>query len=245
MSKNAIGETNKNSKGTEMKIVGFRGKGDIDVRFLDEHGVVVHTTYQNFKRGFVRNPYDITVRGVGYLGKGPYKTRVDGKLTDAYDVWDSILDRCYSPREQDKYRTYYHICTVCEEWFNYQAFARWYNNNWYPCDGRLHIDKDILVKGNKVYSPERCILIPQRFNMIFMSKERSVDADLPCGVHRTKSSDKYEAEFNCNYLGIFDSVGEASIAHDTAKRKHIRKTIAEYELEYRLPDKVRNALLAW
>lgn len=245
MSKDAIGETNKNSKGTEMKIVGFRGNRDIDVRFLDEHGVVVRTTYQNFKRGSVRNPYDITVRGVGYLGEGPYKTRVDGKLTDAYDTWDSILDRCYSPRERDRYRTYYHICTVCKEWFNYQAFARWYNDNWYPCEGRLHIDKDILVKGNKVYSPEKCILIPQRFNMIFMSKERSVDADLPCGVHRTRTSNKYVVEFNRNYLGTFDSAEEAAIAHETAKRNYIRSSIAEYELEYRLPDKVRNALLAW
>ena len=51
-----------------MKIIRYVNRGEIDVEFQDEHKHKVTTTYQNFKIGQIKNPYDRTTFGVGYLG---------------------------------------------------------------------------------------------------------------------------------------------------------------------------------
>ena len=50
-----------------MKIIAYRGNNDIDVEFQDEYHHVKNTTYSNFKRGNVKNPYDKDLFGIGYL----------------------------------------------------------------------------------------------------------------------------------------------------------------------------------
>ena len=72
-------------------------------------------------------------------------------------------------------------------WHNYQNFAQWFNENRYDVEGRLHIDKDILYPGNKIYCPDTCLLVPQRINMLFLNKPNK--RGLPNGI--IKSSDKY------------------------------------------------------
>ena len=65
------GEIGRNNFGTDMKIVAYRRYDDIDVEFLDEHHYVKeHNTYSNFKSGAIKNPYDRSVYGVGYVGEG-------------------------------------------------------------------------------------------------------------------------------------------------------------------------------
>ena len=60
-----LGERNKNSYGTEMVIVEYNKCNDVVVEFQDDHKAKIHTTYTNFKRSQVRNPYDKTVYDVG------------------------------------------------------------------------------------------------------------------------------------------------------------------------------------
>jgi len=114
-----------------MKIVRYRIAGDITVEFQDVHKAKINTTYNNFQRRCISNPYDKTVYGVGYLGDGKHKSKVNNKLTTKYNVWNNILDRCYSEKDKYKYPAYYNICTVCDEWLNYQNFAKWYEENMY------------------------------------------------------------------------------------------------------------------
>ena len=72
---NRLGEIRKNTFGTEMKIIAYRKNDDIDIQFLDDNGYVYeHQTYSNFKTGQIKNPYDRTIFGVGYIGVGKYKT---------------------------------------------------------------------------------------------------------------------------------------------------------------------------
>ena len=69
-----------------MKIVAYRMRDDIDIEFLDDfHYVKKHNTYSNFKSGSVKNPYDRTLLGVGYLGDGEYMARKNQKLIDWCD----------------------------------------------------------------------------------------------------------------------------------------------------------------
>ena len=141
--KNRTGETKQNNHGTTMKIIAYRGNNDIDVEFQDEHHHVKNTTYSNFKRGNVKNPYDKDLFGVGYLGVGKYKCKRDNEenLSEVYETWMGMLRRCYF--DNIKFPAYYDKCIVCEEWHNFQNFAEWYEENKYPVNERLHIDKDI------------------------------------------------------------------------------------------------------
>ena len=82
--------TTKNNKeslgGYKMKIVEYNGKDDITVEFQDEYNAKVHTGYNNFKKGDVKNPYHPSVYGVGYLGEGKYNAYKNKKQTDAYNT---------------------------------------------------------------------------------------------------------------------------------------------------------------
>ena len=60
-------------------------------------------------------------------------------------------------------------CSVYEGWHNFQNFAKWYEDNYYEIEEeQMHLDKDILVKGNKVYSPDTCVFVPETINGLFV-----------------------------------------------------------------------------
>ena len=108
---------------------------------------------------------------------------------------------------------------------------------------RMHLDKDILIKGNKVYSPDTCLIVPQSINEIFHSSGRKTkDIDLPYTILRT-SKGKYSVSFRSKSLGVYDTVDKALDAYLKVKKDYIRQKVEEMENE--LPIKVRDALLAW
>ncbi len=168
---NRVGEIRKNTFGTYMKIIKCINGTNIVVKFQDEFGYEKLTTYSNFKRGQVRNPYDKTVMDMAYLGAGKYITKDENnKNSREYMCWKHMIERCYVEKHSDKHKSYFGICSICDEWLNFQNFAQWYEENKYDVNGRLHLDKDILIPGNKLYSPNTCLLVPQRINMLFMNK---------------------------------------------------------------------------
>lgn len=235
---NHVGESGYNKYGSLMLIIAWSSYSDIYVQFQDDHMSIVHTTYGNFKKQEVKNPYDKSVCGIGYVGDGQYKTRLDGEHPVSYLVWVTILRRCYCEDSKDKYPAYYGRCTVCDEWLNYQNFASWYEDNQYDVDGRLHIDKDILTPGNMVYAPEFCLLVPQRINMQFMRCKQS-KSGLPRGVRKTKRG--YIAVYNARQLGTFETAEQAIKAHREAWAESIRIVADSY---YNIvPLKVYNAVM--
>lgn len=225
-----------------MKIVEFKNCANIVVEFQDEYKYRTPSTYQNFKRGVMKNPYDRTVYGVGYLGTGEYYCWEGNKPTVYYTVWENMLCRCYHEKDRHLHATY-EDCTTCDNWHSLQNFGQWYKYNAYdPKDGgRLHIDKDILFKDNKIYSPETCIMVPQRINMLFMKKSRITDADLPAGIRRIKSG--FSAEYNTKYLGVYETLDKAIEQYEIEKRIHIKELADEYKKV--MPSEVYNALINW
>lgn len=241
---NRLGEIRKNTFGTEMKIIAYRRNDDIDIQFLDEYGYIYkHSTYTNFTRGQVKNPYDKTIFGVGYIGDGKYQTGLRKRTPEQY-VWRGMLERCYGDKYKDVHSAYYNICYVCDEWLNFQVFAEWYNENIYQVGTeRMHLDKDILIKENKIYSPNTCLIVPQSINEIFhVSGKKTKDIDLPYTILRTMKGN-FSASFRGKSLGIYETVDEASDVYMKEKRKYIRQKVKEMGNE--LPTKVKNALLAW
>ena len=228
---NRIGEVGYNKLGSKMIIIEYRGTYDIDVYFPEYNWTAKNVQYDNFKRGIIKCPYEPRVCGVGYLGEGKYTVRgEDGKQTKCYQTWKNILQRCYDKKEHKK-RPLYKDCFACEEWHNFQNFAKWYYDNIYFIgEEQMHLDKDILNKGNKTYSPSTCIFVPQSINDLF-TKRQNYRGKYPIGV--CKHGNRYRVKCNKNsdgiYLGIYDTPEQAFQVYKTYKEKVIKQTIDSYE----------------
>ena len=160
------------------------------------------------------------IYGVGYLGVGEYKTMVKTVRTKDYLVWRTMIMRCYDERYHKTQPTYGE-CSVVEEWHNFQNFGSWCEHNY--IDGFV-LDKDILVKGNKIYSPETCCFVPQEINNLFTNRKNK-RGKYPIGVN-TKG-DKFRATMTLNkkqlYIGTFTTIQEAFEAYKLVKEQHIKE----------------------
>ena len=146
------GEENYNSFGSKMIIKEYRKTTDIDVYFPEYNWVFEHATYSNFKKGNVKCPYETRYYGKGYLGEGRYKVKENGKKSIWFKIWHHMLERCYDPKLKKK-RPTYKECEVEEYLLNFQHMGEWIDKNYYEVQGeQMCLDKDILCKGNKVYS---------------------------------------------------------------------------------------------
>lgn len=177
-SQERLGQKTYNNNGTLMKIIEYNNIMNIIVEFQDKHKTKVVARYEQFLNGKIANPYDKTVHKIGYLGIGKYNQKDHYEI---YKVWNGLIQRCYDPYFLDKHPTY-RDCMVCEEWHNFQNFAKWYEENYYKCNNEtMELDKDILIKGNKIYSPETCIFVPNRINLLFCKRQND-RGKYPIGV---------------------------------------------------------------
>ena len=236
---NRLGEIRKNTFGTEMQIVRYGTYTDIDVKFLDKDGYVYqHTNYTNFKTGQIKNPYDRCIFGIGYLGEGDAQQK-----TQVGYCWRGMLERCYCDRMKKIHPAYYGISTVCDEWLNFQTFAKWYNENIYQVGTeRMHLDKDILHKGNKVYSPKTCVFVPQSINKLFIKRDK-LRGELPIGVYKDRN--KFGAGLRKGnrriHLGYFTSPNEAFQAYKRAKEEYIKEVAEKYKSQ--IPHELYEAMI--
>lgn len=177
-----------NNDGDLMMIIEYNGYDDIIVEFQDDGACKVHTQYANFVRGIVKNYNKVKYGYHGYIGVGKYASehRDENKnriLHHSYKVWSGMHNRA---ENYDGKHPSYSDVTVCEEWWNYQNFAEWYEKNYYEIEGDfLCLDKDIKDPYSRVYSPNTCMLVPDCINNIFKKMEDRPDG-LPIGVHRRK-----------------------------------------------------------
>lgn len=216
-----LGEEKLNCQGSTMQIIEYNDATDIIVEFKDEYKAKVKTEYKHYISGKVKNPYLPSVFGVGMIGaKYPSNTK-------EYVAWKSMLNRCYYHKIAGKNPTYKDI-TCCDAWLLYENFYEWLHKQenfekWTDGD-KWCIDKDILIKGNKIYAPETCCLVPQNINNIFV-KNKSRRGNLPIGV--IKSNDRFGAMFNQKYLGTFDTTEEAFLAYKKEKESYVKQVAKE------------------
>lgn len=239
--KDRTGEINYNTFGSVMVIKEYRGCMDIDVFFPEYNWTKEKVVYDNFINGKVKCPYEKKVCNIGYLGEGRHKASINGKHTKPYNIWREMLKRCYNPKSIEK-RPTYKECEVCPEWHNFQVFADWVDRNYYEVDDEpMDLDKDILRKGNKIYSPDTCIFVPNRINTLFIKRDKC-RGDLPIGVSCTNK--KYRAYFHTdklNHLGNYSTPEEAFQVYKQYKEDYIKKVAEEYKSK--IPTKLYNAML--
>lgn len=248
VSEERLGETRINNQGEVMFIVEYANARDITVQFKST-GELVKADYSNFIKGQVKSRFTPSVLGVGIVGLE--NVRVNGKLVDSYSAWKNMLQRCYSEKYKEKHPTYKDV-TCCEKWLYYSNFKKWYNENYYEVnEDRMSLDKDILHKGNKIYSPDTCIFVPQRINLLFIKNDK-IRGSLPIGVTFDKINNKYVSlckildDNNRNkikHLGYFNTPEEAFNYYKQFKEDYIKQVADEYK--DKIPKKLYEAMYSY
>lgn len=239
------GMVKNNNFGSKMTLIKYNNALDVDVMF--ENGYIKHNVRKwCFDKGKVYSPYERRVYGVGYLGEGSYEySYLERKI---YKTWKSMLQRGYDCRLKNKYKTYRDVL-VCEDWHNFQNFAEWFERNYYEVkNDSVSLDKDILVKGNKLYSPDTSIFVPSRINNLFTRSDKA-RGKYPIGV--TKDGNKYVAMIsitkneikNRHIIGKYETPLEAFKSYKKYKESLIKEIADEYREE--IPKKLYDAMYSY
>ena len=154
-------------------------------------------------------------------------------------AWERMLRRCYSNKCLES-RPSYIGTSVCSEWLSATAFKKWMEEqDW---EGKC-LDKDIIVPGNRLYSPETCAFVLQATNNFVTACDAS-RGDYPVGVYLHKPTGKYQASCNNHFTGKREHLGYFSTpeeAHEAwRKRKDdLAQRVAAKESDPRIVEALR------
>lgn len=220
------GERYLTNEGYWVTIIEYFGWDNCTVQF-DDKNIVFNKTYSNIKKGNIMNPYHYSVFERGFLGIGKYTSSRNNKPTRHYTTWYSMLRRVYSETIHKSNPTYKDVI-ICEEWHNFQVFAEWFEVNYKE---GFHLDKDILFKGNKIYSPETCCFVPQEINTLF-TKRQNNRGEYPIGVSFCKVMNSFSATINIykvtRNLGYFGTPEQAFKNYKIAKEVYIKEVADKF-----------------
>ena len=225
-----------------LEVIEDNGWNKMVVQFDD--GFVTTTARQMIDKGTIKSPNYPVVAGVGFLGEGIHRPRAaDGKVTLEYNTWAGMLHRCYDEARQIKERTYINK-TVNLLWHNFQNFAEWCQVQVGFGTKGWELDKDLLVKGNLEYGPERCVFIPKDLNIILKSNPRG---RYPVGVTKVDSERKFRSvicvDGRSEIIGRFETVEEAFNCYKETKEQSIKERALKYKDS--LDIRVFNSLMNW
>lgn len=153
-------------------------------------------------------------------------------------IWRNMLARCYDEHNRNKYPTYAE-CSVCDEWHIFSNFLNWYKeNNPYG----FELDKDILHKDNKVYSPDTCCFVPKAINVLVRPCEDRNSV-------RTMISGKFQVVSKISkghtYREAFETYEEALEMAKIIRLARIRELAVRYYSDGKIKNNVFKSLLCY
>lgn len=242
------------------EIIDWNSANDVNVQWQD--GSISNERWAAIKCGGIKPLYQPSVLGVGYVGDGRFLPGLY-KLSEGkehlhpriYAYWQRMLSRCYNEKEQAKPSARAYIgCSVSEEWKCLQNFAEWALSKeqaFFTENGKIwELDKDILVRGNRLYSDVTCTFLPPEIN-IFLS-DRSWSENCPRGTNYIRpptpgSKEGWIARCHINgkreYLGYYDDPMSAFFAYKTVKEGHAKMLAEKYK--HRLEEQAYLSLLEY
>ncbi len=224
-----------------LEVLEYVSATEVTVRFI-ETGYTTKCRLANIISGQIKNRLKPSVYGVGIVGeKYPLE---NGKQSKEYNVWVRMLDRCYSTTNDT--RKTYEGCEVTSSFRYFPFFKEWCHNQVGFGEKGFALDKDNLVKGNKVYSPETCCFVPREINSLFVKRDK-LRGEYPVGVCFHKPLNKYVSKLSAygrsRNLGYFSSVSEAFYIYKEAKETHIKEVANKWKDQ--IDQRVYEALMNW
>lgn len=185
---------------------------------------------------------DNTLRNAHYIYGVGINDLKSSSHSVVFKVWYNMIRRCYDDKYH-KSKPTYKDAEVCEEWRILSNFKKWFDENY--VEGYV-LDKDILHKGNKIYSPDNCCFIPYEINAA-LTKSNKIRGRLPIGVRYSTSKKRYEARLSVNkqyiHLGTHDTVEVAFNVYKRCKELWLRKLATEYYNGGHINQRVYDALM--
>lgn len=178
--------------------------------------------------GSIKDKFLPSVYGVGIVGCQP--TAIERKALKEYKLWQSMLQRCYDTKQHVKHPTY-SSCSVSENFKYFPYFKDWCNKQvgFGLVDEKgnaFTLDKDILIKGNKVYSEDTCVFVPFEINSVVIKRHKK-RGDNVIGVCYQKSKRRFISQMSMQgkhkLLGYFQDEMSAFLAYKKAKETYIKE----------------------
>ena len=222
--KDCVGKVCKSLNSGDFKILKYNDKTNVEIQFLNT-GYETVAQLGHIRNGKVKDPYSPSVYGIGIVGT-KYLISEGGVLTKEYMLWKSMLKRCYSDVYKKKNQTYIG-CEVSNKFKSYEYFYEWCNKQvGFGVEG-FELDKDLLIKGNKVYSENTCVFLPNEINSL-LTKRTALRGEYLIGVCWHKKDKAFIAQVNKNkgkqeYLGSFKTEIEAFNAYKQTKENFIKE----------------------
>ena len=242
--KDCVGKVFKSLNSGDFKIVKYNDTANVEIQFLNT-GYETSVRLHNIRNGYVKDRHSPSVYGVGVLGT-KYPSKVNGVITKEYVLWCHMLERCYSDSFKKK-RPTYEGCEVSDNFKSYEYFYEWCHKQIGFGNQGWHLDKDLLIKGNKVYSESTCVFIPQEINKILVKCVASRGKH-PIGVYWDKTKNAFVAQVSRNkgkqeHLGLFKTEIEAFNAYKQAKETFIKEQANVWK--GKIDDRAYEALMSY
>lgn len=240
--KDCVGKVFKSKSSGDFKILKYNDSGNVEIQFL-KTGFETTVQLVQVKIGEVKDPHSPSVCGVGIIG-AKYPSRVGGVKTKEYMLWQNMLKRCYSDAIKKRCPTY-EGCEVSGNFKSYEYFYEWCNEQIGFANKDWHLDKDLLVKGNKVYSENTCVFIPKEINLV-LTKNDTRRGEHLIGVCWSKTNKAFVARVGKNkgaseHLGYFATELEAFNAYKQAKESFIKEQAKKWK--GKIDDRAYEALM--
>ena len=240
--KDCVGKILKSKNFGDFKVLKYNDAKDVEIQFINT-GFEVVVELGSIRKGEVKDSYSPSVYGVGVTGT-KYPVKINGVITKEYVLWRSMLTRCYSDTFKKKNPTY-EGCEVSDKFKSYEYFYEWCNNQFGFNNKDWQLDKDLLVKGNKVYSENTCVFIPSEINSLLINCTASRGEHL-IGVSWNKKANAFKAQVRKNkgkreYLGYFNTEIEAFNAYEKAKEAFVKEQAEKWK--GKIDERAYNALM--
>lgn len=162
------------------------------------------------------------IYGIGW-NDGKYPATKRGKKTASYNIWKNMLERVYYPERRLKDLSY-EGCSVSENFRSYSFFHEWCLRQIGFGNEGFQLDKDLLSLGNKLYSEDTCVFIPQEVNKLLTTR-KACRGDLPIGVQKEGKYFRSEGSFGTfhkRHLGSFPTAIKAFLRYKQVKEAYIK-----------------------
>ena len=227
----------------DVEVTEYIDSHNITVKFLNT-GAIKNTTASALTTGILKDSevHDTHKYGVMDIPKSVGR---GGRCDPLYKKWNGMMQRCYNPKNKTNNPTY-EACTSSETFRHFSKFKSWYYSQ-IGCEQEgWHLDKDILIKGNKVYSEDTCCIVPPEIN-IALTNNKSVRGSFPQGVIYNSTKTRYRARIQRGYkwesLGTYDTPEEAFYAYKPVKEAYIKSLVEKWK--DKIDPRVYESLMNW